>query len=436
MHSNAMNRNPVPHETRSHSSSPAVGLYVHVPFCRTRCTYCDFNTYAGLGHLMPTYVAAVCREIEAATRLRRSPTVSTIYVGGGTPSLLPSALVADLLDATRDAFPLSICPEITLEANPGTVTPAYLRSLRSLGIGRLSLGAQSAHADELQMLGRGHTWADARDTVESARTAGFANVSLDLIFGLPGQTVLQWEETLAAALRLEPEHLSLYGLTLEDGTVLADEVARNVHPAPDEEHGAEMYELAETVLAEAGFFHYEISNWARIQGQGQEWSSRSSSWWPASDAGVFKPEISEEISAYVCRHNLIYWRNQPWLGVGAGPHSWYGGQRWANVTHPQRYVTAWEKEGTRATPCSVPTGNVEEIDERLEMGETMMLGLRLAEGVSTHRFDRRFGEPLGEVFGTELDDLHRLGLLGWDGSVARLTQRGRLLGNLVFARFV
>ena len=393
-----------------------MALYVHVPFCRSRCAYCDFNTYVGLDELMPAYVTAVCREIEAAgERWGRLP-VPTVYFGGGTPSLLPLDLLAQILRVSRLTFHVSYDAEITLEANPGTVTPAYLRGLRALGVNRLSLGAQSAHDDELDLLSRTHTWAQVVEAVEWAREASPLNLSLDLIFGLPAQTLAHWRETLEAALALAPEHLSLYCLSVEEGTPLEKHIASGALPMPDDDLAAEMYELAEEMLAEAGFFHYEISNWAKANLQ----------------SPIVRLSAHDEVSnpqSQMCRHNLIYWRNEGWLGVGAGAHSWLGGRRWANVRHPRDYITALESGET-------PVADVEEIDRRMEMGETMMLGLRLAEGVDAARFQARFGRGLEQVFGAELVELRELGLLEWGGRVARLTARGRLLGNRVFARFV
>ena len=452
----------------SNIKSSRVALYVHVPFCRMRCAYCDFNTYAGLEELMPDYVAAVCREVEAAGERWGRLTVPTVYFGGGTPSLLPLDLLAELLHVSRLTFRVSDSAEISLEANPGTVTPEYLRSLRELGVNRLSLGVQSAHDDELRLLGRIHSWAQAVEAVGWAREAKFANLNLDLIFGLPAQTLARWRETLEAALRLSPEHLSLYCLSVEQGTPLESRISSGELPAPDEDLAAEMYELAEEVLAGAGFFHYEISNWARMN---CEWRMTNCElripndelrmandelrmtncelripndelrrWWPGPGNWNLKLEaLSEHVSPFVCRHNLIYWRNEPWLGVGAGAHSWLDGaapslsqgQRWSNVRHPREYVAAC---GTGCQP--VLREEVEVIDHRLEMGETMMLGLRLAEGIRAGPFEARFGEALEEVFGKELGELRELGLLEWDGSLARLAARGRLLGNRVFVRFV
>jgi oxygen-independent coproporphyrinogen-3 oxidase len=420
-----------------YDSYPAVAVYVHVPFCRARCDYCDFTTYAGLDHMMPMYAEALCQEIQSAGKHWGSLSVPTIYFGGGTPSLLPLALLADLMRTLRSTFDVSHHAEVTIEANPGTVTPAYLKGLRTLGVNRLSVGVQSAHDDELKMLGRIHSWRDAIKAIGWAREAGFENLNLDLIFGLPGQAAEAWQETLEAALELQPEHLSLYDLGIEERTPLAKRIADQVLPPVNEDRSAAMYELAEAVLAQAGFFHYEISNWARMDDRLRAADCR---WWPGPNIPRLEPDLSEEISRHVCRHNLIYWRNQPWLGVGAGAHSWLTGcllsrsqgERWANTGDLRDYIAFYNPDNQQSAPCR----SVEEIDRRLEMGETMMLGLRLAEGMRAESFGGRFGESLANAFGDELEELRALGLLVWDGSIARLAPRGRLLGNRVFARFI
>jgi oxygen-independent coproporphyrinogen-3 oxidase len=407
-----------------------VAVYIHVPFCRSRCSYCDFNTYAGLESLMPQYCTAVCKEIRGIQEHWGSLQIATVYLGGGTPSLLPVCLLELILDALDRHHRLERRIEVTLEANPGTVTRRYVSDLARLGVNRLSVGAQSLHSDELALLGRTHTWAEVEKTVEDARSVGLPGVNLDFIFGLPGQDLDRWLCTVEAALKLEPEHLSLYSLTVEHGTALADAVARGELLEPSEDAGADMYAAAECRLAEMGYFHYEISNWARATGDGPAGGlgnqDRPSGyqWWPADHRGT-----SEETSQYVCRHNLAYWRNEPWLGVGAGAHSWWRGCRWSNHSHPREYIAAIEA-------AQAPVAWREEIDRRLEMSETMMMGLRLAEGVEADGFFARFGERLKAVYGSELGQLRALGLLQWDGRVARLTTRGRLLGNWVFERFV
>ncbi|MCX7682524.1 MAG: radical SAM family heme chaperone HemW [Anaerolineae bacterium] len=380
-----------------HTRLSSLSVYVHIPFCRARCAYCDFNTYAGLESLLPRYVAALCREVELAGNRWGDFSLATVYFGGGTPSLMTPEMVERVLNALSLAFCMPPDVEITLEANPGTVDGHKLRQLRSLGVNRLSLGAQSAHDAELRLLGRIHTWGEVVATVQEAREAGFANLSLDFIFGLPGQTLERWQETLEAALGLAPEHLSLYALTVEEGTPLWEQIEQHLLPAPDDDLAAGMYEYAEERLAAAGYSHYEISNWAR--------------------------------EGYACRHNLTYWHNEPWLGVGAGAHSWLDGRRWANLSHPEDYIRALERG-------EMPVAEHERIELATEMGETMMLWLRLAEGADALRFRERFGVELEAVFGGELAELCEVGLLEWDGRVARLTPRGRLLGNQVFLRFI
>lgn len=409
-----------------------VALYVHIPFCARRCAYCDFNTYAGLEQLRPAYVAAVRQEM--ALQAARYPGLKgiTLYFGGGTPSLLPPEAIATLIATAREQLALRPEAEVTLEANPGTVDEDRLRALRAAGVNRLSLGVQSAHDDELAQLGRIHTWPQAVQAVEAARAAGFDNLSLDLMYGLPGQTRARWQATLDQALTLAPEHLSLYALTVEEETPLAATIAAGRWPAPDPDVAAEMYEVASERLASAGFWQYELSNWARGDyPPPAPWAN------PAFNA--------QDPALKVSQHNLVYWRNEPWLGLGAGAHSWLAGWRWGNIRHPAEYVEAIRRQqaavsgepATEGGPWPVACGDERELIARpLEMGETMMLGLRLAEGVSEARFRARFGVGLAETYGPVLARFGRLGLLEWDGTCARLSRRGRLLGNQVFAEFL
>ena len=274
----------------------------------------------------------------------------------------------------------------------------YLAGLLAAGVNRISLGVQSFDDDELRLLGRVHEADQARQAYHQARAAGFHNLNLDLIFGLPGQTVDRWQATLRQALALAPQHLSLYALTLEEHTPLAGRIACGELPAPDDDLAADMYELAEAELARAGYVHYEISNWAR--------------------------------PGFECQHNLIYWRNQPYLGLGAGAHSWLAGCRWANVRVPQTYVEM-------ITGGQQPVAESEGIGLALEMAETAILGLRLVEeGVSLGAFRARFGADFAAVYGREVRELVGLGLLEATSNRVRLTRRGRLLGNQVFQRFL
>jgi oxygen-independent coproporphyrinogen-3 oxidase len=372
------------------------GLYVHIPFCRARCAYCDFNTYAGLEALHTPFVAALLREIRRAANPRTR--AATLFFGGGTPSLLEPEQIGDVVAACRASFGLAEGAEVTAECNPGTVDLDRLRRLRAAGVNRISLGAQSADPAELRLLGRAHGFADVTAAVDAARRAGFDDVSLDLIYGLPGQAPESWRRTLAAVLPLEPDHLSLYALTVEPGTPLHERVQRGESPTPDPDAAADMYEMAEEMLAAAGLTHYEISNWCR--------------------------------PGHACRHNLIYWRNEPFLGFGPGAHSSSVARRWWNVKRPAEYIARIGRGE------SVAEGG-EEIDPLASRGETMLMGLRLLEeGVSYARFEARHGLPMREAFGPALREHQQAGLLDLAPDRAVLTRRGRLLSNRVFMAFV
>jgi oxygen-independent coproporphyrinogen-3 oxidase len=400
-------------------------LYFHIPFCVRRCAYCDFNTYAGQESLIPAYVQALCREIEfVAHEAPRRLTAHTIFFGGGTPSLLSPSQFETILDVVRESFDLAPRSEISFEANPGTVTLGSLQDLRQLGFNRLSLGVQSMHPQELHQLERIHDPFNVIEAVSWARRAGFDNLNLDLIFGLPGQTLARWQESLKFTLQFHPEHLSLYALTVEQGTPFGRWAQRGLIPMPDPDAAADMFEWAGEMLEAAGFEQYEISNWARPGRQ--------------------------------CQHNLQYWRGQPYLGFGAGAHGCAGGMRVSNVlrirTYLQRFQLSLPVPGflipDRGFPISPATVDRTRISRFVEMQETMLTGLRLTrEGVSAEGFRQRFGVELTAVFKKEIDELIGLGLLEWaknepcEGSkpsqgLLRLTRHGQLLGNQVFMRFV
>lgn len=373
----------------------AIGLYIHVPFCLARCAYCDFNSYVGQEDLWDVYVGALAREMEAAGPGQ----ARSVYVGGGTPTVLPVALLAEILGAAHRSFTLDGDVEVSVEANPGTVDVSTLGQLHKLGVNRLSLGVQSLDEGELRLLGRIHSAGQAMDAFGAARRAGLENVNLDLIYGLPGQSMAAWQASLSRALELGPEHLSLYALSLEEGTPLASRVLRGELPFPDPDVAAEMYEWAAAACEAAGYEHYEISNWAR------------------------EPRFR-------CRHNLATWRNEPYLGFGAGAHSWAGGKRWWNVARPADYVA-------RVMAGGSPVDGVEELPPALEMAETTILGLRLLdEGLSLARFRERFGVGARQQYAAELDELSALGLVEVDAERLRLTRRAHLLANQVFYRFL
>ena len=373
-------------------------LYLHIPFCLAKCSYCDFGSYPGLGDLYAPYVEVLCSEIRHTGAEWGHPTLQTLYIGGGTPTVLPTPLLLQLLAAVGQGFRLAPGAEVTIEANPGTVTLDSLAALCAAGINRLSYGVQSFQPAFLRLLGRIHSAEQAAEAVAQARAAGIDNLSLDLIYGLPGQALADWQADLDSALALAPDHLSLYALTLEPGTPLTGRVACGELPHPDDELAAEMYERAEALLAQAGYDHYELSNWARHPG-------------------------------LRARHNLAYWHNEPYAGCGAAAHSWLGGRRLANVRHPREYVARMERGES-------PVCEDEWIPPELEQAETIILGLRLTEGVSRAAFCARFGADPVALHPAPIAESCELGLLEVDEAAIRLTPRGRLLGNQVFMHFL
>lgn len=395
-------------------------IYLHIPFCRHRCSYCDFNTYAGMDALIESYVHALCAEVEilAKEANQRLP-VHTVFFGGGTPSMLSAAQLRQILDRLERYYEFTQDVEITLEANPETLSRDYLMELYTLGVNRLSIGMQSAQPDELRLLERGHDYFAVKAAVQDARRAGFTNINLDLIFGLPSQTLENWQQSLQLAVGLEPDHLSLYCLSLEPGTPLTRWVARGLLPEPEDDLAADMYEWASAYLLDKGYRQYEISNWANGNGA-CEWRT--------------------------CRHNLQYWRELPYLGLGAGAHGFAGGFRTINVRSPQAYIQRLQefkpgrRSGREGFPRSPATVETLTIDQATEMSETMLMGLRLTEeGISRQEFFRRFGRRLEDVYGEVIAELRREELLEFappDHDRLRLTPRGRLLGNRVFVHFV
>ncbi len=382
-----------------------VSLYVHIPFCRTLCTYCAFNTYAGLGALIAPYIEALLQEMRLVAEVAGNLSCHTLYLGGGTPSLLTPEQVKAIVKVAVQYLGLLPQAEITLEANPGTVDVHTLAAYRSARVNRLSLGVQSAHADELRLFGRRHSFEEAAQTFREARAVGFDTISVDLIYGAPLQTLERWRQTLEAVLAWEPDHVSLYCLTLEEGTSLHRRVERGVLPAPDPDLAADMYEVARALLAQAGLQHYEISNWTR--------------------------------PGHECLHNRQYWLNRPFLGFGAGAHGAAAGLRYWNVNPVQEYIERIMQGQPQPFPLSPATAGYEQIDRVLEMSETLILGLRLVrEGVRRADFVQRFGCTPEEVFGPALDEAEQLGLLERTDREIRLSERGYLLSNQVFMRLL
>jgi len=388
------------------SGKPSLALYLHIPFCTSKCGYCDFNSYEGLEHVVPDYTPALIREMELWAPAAKNFRVDTIFFGGGTPSLTSIDDMRKLADSLREQYDISPDVEWTLEANPTELTREHLEGLRGLGVNRLSMGVQSMHPDELELLEREHTPERVAQAVQDARAAGFENMNLDLIFGLIGHSLERWQSTLEQVLAFEPEHLSCYALTVEPGTALYYRVQKGLLDEPDPDVAADQYDWTRARLAEAGYGQYEISNWA-------------------------KP-------GKACRHNLVYWRAEPYLGMGAGAHSFFIGRRMANVDSPTRYVEAVNESyeerqassGGRAELRQVAGGEVP--DAETLRADAMILGLRLLEGVPIEEFEARFDISIDEAFHEALVRHEGLGLIERADGRIRLTERGLLLANEVF----
>jgi oxygen-independent coproporphyrinogen-3 oxidase len=380
-----------------------LGLYLHFPFCLSKCAYCDFASSpldaAGGLPLARRYVNALAVELDlrAATEEFFGATVDTIFLGGGTPTVLPVEWLTEVLARVKLRLRVPDDAEITVEANPGTVDEAKLSALRTAGCGRLSLGVQSFSDDSLALLGRAHTAAEAKEAIAATRAAGFDNLNLDLIYGLPGQAVEEWRGDVEEALEFGPEHISAYGLSLEPGTRLEQAVDSGRLPEPMDDSYAEMYHLAEEAFTAAGYEHYEISNYAR---PGRE-----------------------------CRHNRKYWSGDEYLGLGSSAHSHRRGRRWNNSPASLVYCE-WLERGR------LPVARAEALSARARVGELLMLGLRCAEGVSEDDVTTRAGLRPSEVFGEEIARLCERGMLVAADGRLRMPREKWLVSNEALAEFV
>jgi putative oxygen-independent coproporphyrinogen III oxidase len=384
-----------------------LSLYVHIPFCRKRCSYCAFNTYTGLDHLIDPLVRALISEMRIVRACLSEPASSshTLYFGGGTPSLLAVSQVEDVIGAARTEFDLTPAAEITLEANPATSSLENLVGYRSAGVNRLSIGVQSAHAVELELFKRDHTFEEAYDTFKIARQAGCDNINVDLIYGAPGQTRRNWRESVEAVLSWKPEHISLYALSLEPGTALTWQVDQGQLPHPDPDLAADMYEDARRLLAGTGFVHYEISNWAR--------------------------------PGFESVHNRQYWLNQPFLGFGPGAHGMVNGVRYWNARPVSEYIERINTGIADAESLSPACDGCEPVTEEHARADTVILGLRLLhEGLERERFSQRHQIGLDDAFGQLLLHLENQGLLLDDGDRIRLAEHTYLVSNQIFSQFM
>ncbi|MBO54131.1 MAG: coproporphyrinogen III oxidase [Dehalococcoidia bacterium] len=395
--------------------SSGMSLYIHVPFCNTKCPYCDFNTYQGIERLFTPYVKALTTEIALWGKVLDSPSINTIFFGGGTPSYLPQGSIGEIIESVRSNFSINHEAEITIEANPGDITLDSCTRLLKEGVNRLSIGVQSLDNDLLTMLGRRHDSAQAIESCKAASTAGFKNISLDLMYGLPNQNIEHWKRTLENLVALDPKHISLYSLTLEEGTPLHTWVEQGKLPTPDPDVAADMYHYAEESLEYHGYAHYEISNWS-------------------------KPD-------HASRHNMAYWLNHPYVGVGPGAHSRLGSYRFWTVDSPRTYIegaATWSKSNPSCFEKfadqeidSIPTiAGYEHISPDMRASESMFLGLRLLDGINIAEMSHTIGTDLEVLYKTEIAESLSLGLLEEHNGLLRLTKDTYLIANQVFTKFI
>jgi oxygen-independent coproporphyrinogen-3 oxidase len=373
------------------------GIYIHIPFCRSRCSYCDFATGPYETEIAERYVRLLAKEIASFSEVDND-VVDTIYFGGGTPSLLSPAQLETLFNSIRKRFTISARPEITMEMNPGTVTPETLQQFRRLGINRASFGAQTFDDRELARLGRSHTAADTRQTFKHLREAGFSNASFDLIAGLPGQSLETWKGNLEEAFTLAPEHVSFYLLEVHEGTPLATHIKRGIQPRPDDDLAVEMYELMLDRADAAGYEHYEISNLC--------------------------------LPGFESRHNTKYWTMAPYYGFGCSAHSFDGKfRRWSNERDVMRYVELLENGDSAVV-------NVTDLTHGERESEAVFLGLRMMQGLDLENYQTVFGTDLRQTHRDDLARFRDAGLIEYQGELLRLTRAGALMSNEVFAAFV
>ena len=385
----------------------SLGLYIHIPFCLSKCSYCHFASGVFPGSLIRPYFGALRREMEALPgllqRLKGKGSgiadwvIDTIFVGGGTPSLVDGREIGQTLEWVRNTLSLSPAPEITLEVNPGTVTDEKLDCYREAGVNRISLGVQTFQDRLLKKVGRSHSAADSISTVEMCRRNGIDNLNVDLIAGLPGQTEDDWQENLSRVDALSPEHLSLYLLEIHEDAHLGKREGLAGASLPDEERVADWYRESVDWLGSNGWEQYEISNFCKPGRQS--------------------------------RHNLKYWTDQPFIGFGCGAHSYWAGERWGNERDPARYVELLEAGQPAAAFRS-------EVTPRQHLEEVVFLGLRLNAGLDLWRCRRKFGFDLRDRFGRELSQLAQGGLIEIEGDRLKLTSKGRLFSNEVFVQFM
>ena len=402
----------------SESNVKELELYLHIPFCIRKCKYCDFLSAPASGQERQRYVESLCRNIRAYSAPAKAYNVVSIFMGGGTPSILEPEQIEVIFRAVYETFQVDENAEITMEMNPGTVTEEKLRACKKAGINRLSIGLQSTNNHELRVLGRIHTYEDFIDTYVMVRKAGFENVNIDLMSALPGQTEESYEDTLRTVAELAPEHISAYSLIIEEGTPFYDLYGENgvgCNPGgreslPDEDMERRMYRRTSEILREYGYQRYEISNYA-MQG-------------------------------YECRHNLGYWERKEYLGIGIGAASLMNETRWKETDSLEEYNEFWSREFLFSEPWSETSGvnnayhDIEELSKKEQMEEYMFLGLRKMKGISVAGFYQSFGKSIQDVYGDVLHKLLQEKLIEKSGDNIRLTERGIDISNYVMSEFL
>ena len=369
-----------------------ISLYIHIPFCVRKCLYCDFPSFSGMDGMFEDYVRRLCREMGEAAPSFQGIGVKSVFFGGGTPSILPPALMGRIMDKIMSAYDVNSDAEISMEANPGTLDAAKLREYKSMYFNRLSMGLQAWQDRLLERLGRIHRVGEFEDNFLQARDSGFKNINVDLMFSLPGQTLDDWQETLEKVIRLDPEHISAYSLIIEEGTPFFDMYEKGQITETDENTDRRMYYLAKEMLSDKGFRQYEISNFAK--------------------------------EGFECRHNITYWRTEEYRGFGLGAHSYVDGTRFHNSADMKEYMAGGGRlDMEKLTP--------EEMQE-----EFMFMGLRMNEGISKEEFLKRFKTDITSVYGQEISELISEGLLTENNGRISLTDRGVDVSNQVFEKFI
>lgn len=369
-----------------------ISLYIHIPFCVRKCLYCDFPSFSGMDGMFEDYVRRLCREMGEAAPSFQGIGVKSVFFGGGTPSILPPALMGRIMDKIMSAYDVNSDAEISMEANPGTLDAAKLREYKSMYFNRLSMGLQAWQDRLLERLGRIHRVGEFEDNFLQARDSGFKNINVDLMFSLPGQTMDDWQETLEKVIRLDPEHISAYSLIIEEETPFFDMYEKGQITETDENTDRRMYYLAKEMLSDKGFRQYEISNFAK--------------------------------DGFECRHNITYWRTEEYRGFGLGAHSYVDGTRFHNSADMKEYMAGGGRlDMEKLTP--------EEMQE-----EFMFMGLRMNEGISREEFLKRFKTDITSVYGQEISELISEGLLTENKGRISLTDRGIDVSNQVFEKFI